>query len=86
MSYTDQKDFIDVVETPEPAEIQIIDGTICYRRLSEDLSEGTPVWIYSVTYNGSYMLAETVVSTVVICLLSSVLDFKTLRRPKAEVK
>lgn len=46
--------------------------------------EGTPVWIYSVTYNGSYMLAETIVSTVVMCLLASVLDFKTLRRPKAE--
>lgn len=30
MSYTDQKDFIDVVETPEPAEIQIIDGTIVF--------------------------------------------------------
>ena len=47
--------------------------------------EGTPVWIYSVTYNGSYMLAETIVSTVVMCLLASVLDFKTLRRPKKEV-
>jgi len=47
--------------------------------------EGTPVWIYSVTYNGSYMLAEAIVSTVVMCLLASVLDFKTLRRPKKEV-
>ena len=48
--------------------------------------EGTPVWIYSVTYNGSYMLAEAVVTTVVMCLLASVMDFKTLRRPKAETR
>ena len=48
--------------------------------------EGTPVWVYSVTYNGSYMLAEAIVSTVVMCLLASMLDFKTLRRPKAEIK
>ena len=48
--------------------------------------EGTPVWIYSLAYNGSYMLAEAVVTTAVICLLASVLDFKTLRRPKAETK
>ena len=48
--------------------------------------EGTPVWIYSVTYNGSYMLAEAVVTTIVMCLLASVMDFKTLRRPKAETR
>ena len=48
--------------------------------------EGTPVWIYSVTYNGSYMLAEAVVTTIVMCLLASMMDFKTLRRPRAETR
>lgn len=43
--------------------------------------EGTSVWIYSISYNGSYMLCEIIVSTVVIVLLAAVLDFKTLKRP-----
>lgn len=43
--------------------------------------EGMSVWIYSITYNGSYMLCEVIVSTVVMCLLASVLDFRTLKRP-----
>lgn len=48
--------------------------------------EGVSVWVYSIGYNGSYMLCEAVVSTVVMCLLAAVLDFKTLRHPKAETK
>ncbi len=31
--------------------------------------EGTPVWIYSLTYNGSFMLVDTVVTLVAVMLL-----------------
>ena len=31
--------------------------------------EGMPVWQYSLGYNGGYMLAEAIISTIVICLL-----------------
>lgn len=48
--------------------------------------EGMSVWAYSIGYNGSYMICETIVSTVVMCLLASVLDFKTLKKPKAQAK
>lgn len=46
--------------------------------------EGMSVWVYSVTYNGSYMFCELVMSAVVMGLLASVLDFKTLKRPAAK--
>ena len=36
--------------------------------------QGTPVWIYSLTYNGSYMLPELVITAVVSVLLMQVLD------------
>ncbi len=36
--------------------------------------EGTPVWIYSLTYNGSYMLPEIIISVVVAMILVPVLD------------
>lgn len=36
--------------------------------------EGTPVWLYSLTYNGSYMLPELVITAVVAMLLIPVLD------------
>ncbi|MBE7039458.1 MAG: energy-coupled thiamine transporter ThiT [Ruminococcaceae bacterium] len=32
--------------------------------------EGTPVWLYSLLYNGGYMLPEIVISTLVLFLLS----------------
>ena len=32
--------------------------------------EGTPVWIYSLTYNGGYMLPELIITTAGIVLLS----------------
>ena len=48
--------------------------------------EGMSVWVYSITYNGSYMRCETIVSSVVMCLLAAALDFKTLRRPKAQTR
>ncbi|MDE1455892.1 energy-coupled thiamine transporter ThiT, partial [Bacillus paralicheniformis] len=31
--------------------------------------EGTPVWIYSLVYNGTYMLPSFIVCTIVLCLL-----------------
>lgn len=36
--------------------------------------EGTPVWLYSLTYNGSYMLPEIILTTVVTLILVPVLD------------
>lgn len=42
-----------------------------------DYADGIwPVVIYSLTYNGSYMLPELVITTVVGALLMSFLDFK----------
>ena len=35
--------------------------------------EGTPVWIYSLTYNGGYMLPELIITTAGIVLLSSMM-------------
>ena len=32
--------------------------------------EGTPVWIYSLTYNGGYMLPESIITIVVMLALS----------------
>ncbi len=36
--------------------------------------QGTPVWVYSLTYNGSYMLPEIIITTVVVAILVPVLD------------
>lgn len=41
--------------------------------------EGVPVWLYSLTYNGSYMLPNTVIAAVVLGLLCSIIDPKTLK-------
>ena len=38
-------------------------------------------WIYSLTYNGSYMLANTILNPILIVLICMALDPKTLRRP-----
>lgn len=43
--------------------------------------EGQPVWLYSLTYNGGYMIPNMVVTAVIIALLCLVLDPKTLRKP-----
>ncbi|MGX8711278.1 energy-coupled thiamine transporter ThiT [Clostridium sp. KNHs216] len=43
--------------------------------------EGTPVWIYSLTYNGSYMLPEAVITAVVAVVLIRVLDRVEHRAP-----
>ena len=34
-----------------------------------NLSDGLPAWIYSLTYNGSYMLPEIVITAVLSCVL-----------------
>lgn len=57
----------------------VLSGVVIW---NEYCPEGMSVWAYSIGYNGSYMFCETIVSTVVMCLLASVLDFKTLKRPK----
>jgi thiamine transporter len=36
--------------------------------------EGTPVWLYSLTYNGSYMVWEIIITAAVIAVLVPVLD------------
>ncbi|MCL2056419.1 MAG: energy-coupled thiamine transporter ThiT [Oscillospiraceae bacterium] len=36
--------------------------------------EGTPVWIYSLTYNGSYMIPEIVITVVGAVVIMRVLD------------
>lgn len=47
-----------------------------------DAPAGTPVWLYSLTYNGSYMLAEAVITAVVAVILIQVLDRTGHRAPK----
>ncbi len=44
--------------------------------------EGTPVWIYSLTYNGSYMIPNTIIAALVIALLCRFIDPLTLRSVK----
>lgn len=34
-----------------------------------NLSDGLPAWIYSLTYNGSYMLPETILTTIAAVLI-----------------
>lgn len=36
--------------------------------------ENMPVWLYSLTYNGSYMIPEAILSTVVAIILVKTLD------------
>jgi thiamine transporter len=36
--------------------------------------EGTPVWLYSLGYNGTYMLWEIIITAVVTAILVPVLD------------
>ena len=44
--------------------------------------EGMNVWIYSLVYNGSYMLGNAAISAVVLLLLCAAVDPKTLRPMK----
>ena len=36
---------------------------------TSNLSDGLPAWTYSLTYNGSYMLPETILTTVAAVLI-----------------
>lgn len=36
--------------------------------------DGTPVWLYSLTYNGTYMLWEIIITAVAVAILLPVLD------------
>ena len=42
-------------------------------------AEDTPVAIYSLTYNGSYMLPELIITVLGALVLGSLLDFRTAR-------
>ncbi len=44
--------------------------------------EGMPIWLYSLLYNGGYMLPNAVIITVLVVLLSVALDPVTLRPMK----
>lgn len=44
--------------------------------------EGQPVWLYSLTYNGGYMIPNAIVAAVCIVLLCALVDPKTLRPMK----
>lgn len=44
--------------------------------------QGTPVWLYSLTYNGSYMIPEAIITVVVSILLIQVLDRIEKRTPQ----
>ena len=39
--------------------------------------EGTPVWLYSLLYNGSYMVPEMIITTIVVGLLAGAVFKKT---------
>lgn len=43
---------------------------------------GTPVWIYSLTYNGTYMIPETIITVVISIVLIEVLDRVEKRTPQ----
>ena len=44
--------------------------------------EGMNVWLYSLIYNGSYMLPNTVLTAAFIVVICATLDPKTLRPMK----
>ncbi|MBQ4257577.1 MAG: energy-coupled thiamine transporter ThiT [Clostridia bacterium] len=50
--------------------------------------EGTPAWLYSLGYNASYMIPETVITMIMAVLLSAFLNFQNdnigIRRHKEE--
>ena len=46
--------------------------------------EGQPVWLYSLTYNGGYMIPNMILTAVIILVLCVAIDPKTLRRPQKE--
>ncbi|CDC60449.1 putative proton-coupled thiamine transporter YuaJ [Clostridium sp. CAG:448] len=46
--------------------------------------EGEYVWIYSLTYNASYMIPNAILAAVIIAILCAALDPKTLRPIKKD--
>jgi thiamine transporter len=44
--------------------------------------EGMNVWIYSLTYNGSYMIPNAILTTALIVVLCLAVDPTTLRPMK----
>ena len=46
--------------------------------------EGQPAWLYSIVYNGGYMLPNAILCAVVIVLLCTLVDPKTLRPMKTK--
>jgi thiamine transporter len=48
-----------------------ISGILVWRSYAP---EGTPVWLYSLTYNGSYMLPEILITAIVSVILVKALD------------
>ena len=46
--------------------------------------EGQPAWLYSLLYNGGYMLPNALICTVVIVVLCMLVDPKTLRPMKLD--
>lgn len=44
--------------------------------------EGQPVWLYSLVYNGGYMIPNAIVAAVALVLLCMVVDPQTLRPMK----
>lgn len=44
--------------------------------------EDTPVWLYSLVYNGGYMIPNAIVAAVCLTLLCALADPKTLRPMK----
>jgi thiamine transporter len=43
---------------------------------SYDWSKGMPAWLYSLIYNGTYMVFETIITVVVAVIICAVLDFR----------
>ncbi|MBM7556637.1 energy-coupled thiamine transporter ThiT [Halanaerobacter jeridensis] len=50
--------------------IHFLSGMIFF---AEYAPEGQPVWLYSLVYNGSYMIPETIITLVVMVMLNKVL-------------
>lgn len=44
----------------------VISGAVFFANYTP---KGTPVWIYTLTYNGTYMLPSFIICTIVLCLL-----------------
>lgn len=50
-----------------------ISGVTVWSGFAEDM----PAWLYSLTYNGAYMLPETVILIVGAVLIGMIIDFRS---------